>query len=346
MVGAVVLVLSACGSGSEGAGTDNAVAADAGQADDADSSEDRDDANEPAAQPVAEGESPIADLLGIPLNDDDAMQEYFGQLQRDAELKISECMIAQGFEYRAVDYSQIDALDTALDEDSEEFAETYGFGISANPTDRFIQAFEDFNDPNEEYVTSLGAGELEAYQQALRGELPDGASDDDFTFEPAGCAGEAYAEAFKFGSVFEQFAGEIEAAEEAFDADPRIVAATAGWTQCMADGGYSYADVEGARSDFQRRYDALVNVPGAYQEVDVPDGEDSELGDGPIFGPRTLVPDVQEQVDALADEERAVALAAWTCNEPLREIEDDVQIEYEQQFVDEHGSAIRTILDS
>ncbi len=46
-------------------------------------------------------------------------------------------------------------------------------------------------------------------------------------------------------------------------------------------------------------------------------------------------------VSIVAVEERAVALASWNGNEPLREIEDNVQVEYERRFVDQNGAPIR-----
>lgn len=293
-------------------------------------------------------DSPIGDLLGIPLTDDDAMEEYFGQLQRDAEANIAECMRSQGFEYTPVDLSGIDNLVVNIDSESREYAEQYGFGITSNPFEESFEAFEGFDDPNQDYLESLSAGEAEAYQTALNGTPPD--FDDpaatDF-FEPGGCQGEAYDDVFRFGLVFQQFSAEFEDIEEAFYADPRIVEATEGWAACMADEGYGYSDQDEARQDIERRYSAIVNNPEAFERSEEPPPIEIETaGESEVFfGPGTLNPEFQERVDALAEEERAIGLASWDCDAPLRAIQGDVQVEYEQRFVDEHGAAIRAALE-
>lgn len=290
-------------------------------------------------------DSPIADLLGLPITDDDAMEEYFGQLQREAEAKIAECMLAQGFQYKVIDYSGLTGAAISIDEDTAEFAEQYGFGIASNPFEESFESFQDFEDPNEEYLKTLSPGETEAYQEALSGTLPDFSDGDDveFSFEPSGCQGDAYEEVFSFGLVFEQFSDEFEQIEEAYNSDPRIVNATSGWSSCMAEAGYSYSDEDGARDEIRRRNREITGNEGAFAEIT--SGEANEQEGEFIFGPRSLTPEAQKQVDALVVEEKAVAVASWDCNAPLRDIEADVRVEYEQKFVDQHGAAISQALN-
>ena len=212
--------------------------------------------------------------------------------------------------------------------------------------DSFFVVFED---PNQAYTESLTEGEREAYQTALNGEFPD-AGEDFSTFEPGGCQGAAFENVYAFGQVFDQFGDQFEEIEQAYDADSRIVAATSGWSSCMSEAGHSFTDQDGAEEEIRRRYNAIVNSPDAFADGDgiaeqdagiqVEDGGEEEF----IFGPQSLNPEAQVQVDELAVEERIIALASWECNAPLREIEDEVRIEYEQRFVDENGEAIRAAL--
>lgn len=338
----LVLLASACGGSSSGSA--NEVASGAGSSDEPASQQ---DAAEPAtsSEPTGGIESPLADLLGIPLGDGDEADQYFNDLGRQAEVKIAECMINQGFEYQVVDYSQIDSFDNNIDFESREFAEEYGFGIASNPFEESFEAFESFEDPNRTYVENLTDGERQAYESALYGEF-DESGEETQVFEPSGCQGEAFDEVFAFGMVFEQFGDQFEEIEQAYEADPRIVGATTGWSSCMSESGHSFSDQEGAEQDIQRRYDAILGSPDAFaddagaQDASIEVDGDEEF----IFGPQSLNPQAQAQVDELAVEERVVALASWDCNGPLREIEDEVRIEYEQRFVDENGAAIRAAL--
>lgn len=333
------LLASACGGGtssSDSADVAPATDSDAGTQVDTTSSGDTSSGS---------SDSPIGDLLGIPFTDDDAMEQYFSDLSRRAEVKIAECMLAQGFEYQVVDFGNLGAISSATDFESREFVEAYGFGIASNPFEESFEAFDTFVDPNQEYIMALSDGEREAYQTALSGGLPDFGSDDIQSFQPSGCQGGAYDELFSFGRVFEQFGDEFEEIEEAFNADPRIIEATSGWSSCMTEAGYRFTDVESAQADIERRYEAIVRDPDAFAEDGAPPiagGSDDE--NITVFGPQTLNPEFQARVDDLAVEERAIALASWDCNGPLRAIEGDIQVEYERRFVEENGDAIRAAL--
>lgn len=292
-------------------------------------------------------ESPIGDLLGIPVSDDDAMEEYFGQLQKDAEVKIAECMRSEGFEYTPVDYSQFDNFSGA-DWESREFAETRGFGANPFPSGEAEEQLRDFTDPNQEYLQSLSDGEREAYQTALAGELPDfdPSSDDEFFFEPAGCQGDAYEAVFSFGQVFEEFGDELEAMEDNFEADPRIVTARGEWSRCMSDAGFSYASADDAREAFFDRYQTIMRRSDVFEAPEIdPDNPPAE-GETLFFdGPPKIKPEVRVELDAILEEEKEVAVASWDCSEPVKEVEREVQLEAEQKFVDQYGDQIRAALN-
>lgn len=345
------LAATSCGGSSSTTIETNDDASAASAPDDDAGAESPNDADEPAASSDSSSpprESPIGDLLGVPVSDDDAMEEYFGQLQKDAEAKIAQCMRAEGFEYTPVDYSQFENFSGA-DFESREFAETRGFGANPFPIGEIEEQLEDFTDPNQEYMMSLTPGEREAYQTALSGELPDfdPSSDEEFFFEPSGCQGQAYEEAFSFSQVFEEFGDELEAMEASYEADPRIVKAHDDWSRCMSDAGFSYASSDDARDAFFDRYSTIMRNPDVFEAPEIdPDNPPSE-GEMLFFdGPPKLKPEVRAELDAILAEEVEVATASWDCSEPVKAIEREVQIEAEQKFVDEYGDQIRAALDA
>lgn len=347
----LALIAAACG-GSGSSASDVASGDSPAEASETDPSSGSSSEEEPI-------ESPIGDLLGevfgVPVSDSGAMDEYFAELGRQAEVNIAECMLAEGFEYSVVDYGDLGGAVVDAGDDRE-FAENYGFGITSNPFEESFEAFEQFEDPNEDYVRSLTPGEQDAYYATLYGS--DTLSSESETtgeadaFQPAGCQDEAFEEVFSFAEVFDEFNDEFQAIDEAYEADPRVVAASASWSECMSAAGYRYTDVEGARDDINRRYRAIIDNPDAALDPEVAGvvgsveaGGGGDAGAAVVFGSFELKPEYQAQVDALAVEERALATASWDCEGPLREVERTVLVEYEQKFVDENGAAIRSAMD-
>lgn len=140
-------------------------------------------------------ESPLSAILGY--SDDPVAQ-------REQELAIQEavveCMQAEGFEYQPVDYSAQFGAETAEMPGTDEFGEKYGYGVMY-----FYELYElnpdesggfQFEDPNQEYVSSLGQTEQEAYFAALYGDQEDVMSEGDDVYvappiEQQGCEGKA-----------------------------------------------------------------------------------------------------------------------------------------------------------
>lgn len=350
LVALVSLIAAGCGSSTtdiDASGTTAAASASDDQSSsDSSSSDSSSDSSSSSSSSNSSRESPIGDLLGIPAADDDAMEEYFGQLQKDAEQKIAECMIGEGFEYTPPDYSAFESIGAA-DFESREFAEERGFGSNPFAGGAMQEAFEDFTDPNQEYVESLTQGEREAYQTALSGNPPDfdPSSDDEFIFEPSGCQGDAYESVFSFGQVFEQFNDEFESMEENFAADPRIVVAQGDWSRCMSDAGFSYASAEDARESFSDRYETIMRSGDIFEMPEIDPDNPPEEGDTIFSGPPAIKPEAQVELDAILEEEIDVATATWDCSEPMKELEREVRLEMEQDFVDNYGDAIRAALD-
>jgi len=248
--------------------------------------------------------SPIADFLGFdtsPNFDAAEEQEKYQEQEREAQQRIAECMRAEGFEYTPVDYSEINSFEeAALNEPewgSDEWVETYGFGISTQRfsqaqvgpdligyDDSFTQEYEDFEDPNQDYVESLGPEEQNAYYEVLYGAEtgPDidfenmtedeinQAYDDYYQNEyvATGCQNVAYEEIYEEGGIFgedsefmrfqNEFGDELEELFNRVESDPRLVEAREKISTCVSDKGYpEYIDEQSVYEDIDNRMNDL-----------------------------------------------------------------------------------------
>lgn len=350
----LIMVVTSCGSGSDSSATADDATESVQPADDVEAAqEDTDSAsNEPQF-----GDA-VGAALGVPLGDDDEMQEFFVQIQRDVEVATAECMVEQGFEYTPQDFSQFLSFDSEST-DTRDYATTKGFGISTQDYSEIAERFEDYVDPNAEYVAGLSAGELGAYQTALRGYTDDeqaalfaDAADGTSDFpDPAGCAGEAQQEAFFFEGVFDEFGDELENLEARVLADQRVVDATRQTATCLGDAGYLVADVDELKSLYSERFSEIVSDVGSFENSEGgvavgegTDASDTDSSDGGFSAPK-FTSAVQQQIDELAAEEIAAATAAWDCGVESREIERQVGVALEQEFLAENGARIDEIVN-
>lgn len=263
--------------------------------------------------------SPSMDVIGVPVGDEETVNDYYSELYAQAEEQIVLCMAAQGFQYLPFDHSQIDLGAEPITE-TLEYAEEHGFGIAtldpaADVPEGMISELED---PNTDYISSLSDREREAYFNALAGPGNESAADS--------CQGKAFDQAFPFIAVFEEFGYDDGEVRDFVDADPRVVEEQSQWNLCMAEAGYAYINRAAAESDILDRLGSLLDDRGAFANDDVR-------------------PQTERQIDLLAAEERGIAVASWHCTEPLRELKITVEREYEQAFIDEHGVAIRAALE-
>src|SRR5665647_2383205 len=122
-----------------------------------DSAPDGQPTTSPSAAPTI---SPEEDLLNLFSNEQQLTDEQTHALQREFQEGVAECMREAGFEYipDVPDQSTSSSDDTS----SEEWAATYGFGISIElvPTAPLLP------DPNADYVASLSEQGREAYHIA------------------------------------------------------------------------------------------------------------------------------------------------------------------------------------
>ena len=262
-------------------------------------------------------ESPINELLGIDiaLRGGDLVE-----LERRAEAGVVECMLGSGFEYVAIDFaSQFEPESGAEDPDSRAYAETNGYGISIRP-DFDAPAPRDIVNPNDEIRNQLSEPEQQAYQEALYGPAPP--DDEPIPVEQrTGCVATAYADVYaaraELGVVeafFGDFGSELAELENRFRSDPRFLELEEQWATCMANKGFPVAVREEIFVELDRRM--------------------SEVGPGLVQG-EELPPEVLEQMDAVADWERAVAVADWDCTQPVQAEMRTLRYGYEALFLEE-----------
>lgn len=275
----------------------------------------------------------------------------------EVEDVVAACMAEQGFEYTPVDYSSQGGMVSSTDElDVEwgtlEFAQEYGYGATTNPWgDQSGEPTDDgqqWTDPNQEYVESMSETEQAAYYAALYGEQSYAEPTEDgeeieYDWTTAGCQGKAQHDVYESGNGMddEEFTAlqeEMSAMWEASMADPRITGLDAEWASCMADAGYAgLAVVSDAEQQFYEKVNAVYE--GSYADMDPEATEEDYLAAQEA---------IEDELSALTAEEIETAVADYTCREEIRytQIQQEVNLEYQQDFVDEHKDALDAWLEA
>jgi|GEM_PF-1871623 len=316
--------------------------------------------------------SPIFEAVGFDPNDQQAAQD---QYTRDAEELVRQCMADAGFDYVpsvpsvAPATRQLWELNAAIS--AEQFAAEYGLGISTllelNFADEGVLGFVEFllgpppTEPRSE-------GEQAAYEIALSGETVVGLSpeevqeqsDNVFGSADGSCRAYGYETADneigeKFDGLFTLLGDEFDSLQDEVENDPRIREITGEWQRCMAEFGYSYEDSDEIFNEFSEEADSLgdrfvsspeaLQIFAAAQEADLAsldaDGRYNFLEQAGAFRGFALTPDLQVELDALIERELAVAVRNLECADIDTFIE--VQVEYEQGFVEEHAAQLELI---
>lgn len=308
------------------------------------------------------GGSPEKGAEGSDEREPGPLEEYFTQIystedqetgsaqQMQVEEIVAECMAEQGFEYIPVDYSSMDQGSFSPDElefewGTKEFAEEYGYGATTNPwgeqEDVPPEDVEEFVDPNQDYVNAMSETEQQAYWAAMYGaqafEEMDPEAEVEYDWETAGCQGRAQHEVYEGGTGMddEEFTAlqeEMNAMYESSMSDPRVSELNGTWASCMADAGYPGLSAVGdAETAIHEQVNALW--------------EDA-YGDGSAEMTEEDYAAIQESIDAQLAEitpvEIETAVADYTCREEVRydEVQREVSLEYEQEFVDAHKAEL------
>lgn len=227
--------------------------------------------------------------------------EEFGLTMRDlttraeeVELAVAQCMAAAGFEYVPVDFTTIRRAmvsdKSAPGLSGSEYLREFGHGISTQPDKPIVEI--GLGEQNRQILDGMSAADQTAYRRTLWGENDDatfafGLESEDFS-RTGGCTREAIEQVFAPEEISSTY---FNPADALILLDPRAQAAMADYTSCMSAEGFSYTHPDDVDIDLQTRYDVLVQ------------GRDHE----------ELSSTEMEQLAALQDEERAVAVASDAC---------------------------------
>jgi hypothetical protein len=373
-----ILLLSACGGGSEAVVT----AAPGTTAEITTSTE------APTTTIAPEGgAATLADYLPMMGPEDPAEAQEFWRRQELAAQELTQrCMAEEGFEY--VPYVPNFEEQFLYDEANEEerIAEQ-GFGMAywLLNEDQFAEEWDPNDDPNYAITEAMSDAEREAYEYALYGEQPEMELDWESAQteeemraleeeaerlwrerEWVGCMELGWEEASGGEQLWmafeEEFGNMWEDLWERVQADPRIVALEDGWSTCMAEAGYAFRDMEDMWMTLDSEFTSIVSWPGQESESVsdttgapvIPEVEPVEQEDGTLIFVDSegneyteaemeamWAPTFDEaEVRAFMEKEIAIATADFKCNEGRWEIYEEVQKEYEAQWVAENKTAL------
>jgi hypothetical protein len=270
--------------------------------------------------------------------------------QREVEQLMAECMADQGFEYVPVDYSSMSQPayeEPDVEWGTREFAEQYGYGMSTWPgMDEQPLPEEEvgFQDPNQAYVEAMSDTERDAYYVALYGDQtgPEPGEEDEWEWDwtTAGCQGSSqHAIEEKYGLGGEEMTAlqeEMEAMWGQIQADERLTSLNARWADCMADAGYTgLASMDDAQNSLMEEQNAIYEEVYGNGEVDDADWQ-------------ALEAEVKERTAALTEREIATAVADFDCRDSIDFEKTQVEVanEHQQRFVDTHRAELEAWVES
>lgn len=303
--------------------------------------------------------SPIAVLLGYDNLDSEDQQAEFVQREREAQDTIRQCMAAEGFEYQPIVESELVFFSEGDDLSPEERAVQYGYGFSTyfGEEQDFVEE-EAYQDPNQDYIDSLGEAERDAYFRALYGDQPEfdeTLSEEELeqsfeNFVPTGCQSEAYEDLYgggEFETFYQTFGDQLDGMYERIQADPRIVAEREEWVACMADAGYAFGSQEEIYEDLQSRMDPIWNSQ-SFPGEDLTEEQFAAMSEDELEALYSQRPQFDEELLAEV-REYELELAAVDISCPGTSFLPsqaffEVQAEYEQAFIDENADQIRELI--
>ncbi len=275
--------------------------------------------------------SPLAAAMGW--HDGDAAARLALDQDARAQEQIESCMAAAGFRYEpwTSPVVRAAAADDGATPGTEAFAERFGYGIATVAEGGPAADGEADTDPNAALLADLDPAGRAAWLEALHGSAGGASAEDD-----PGCAGRAYAElgggaeAARTRAEFDRVLDDL---DERVRSDPRLVAAREGWAACMAGEGYPFPTPAEAVADLTSRLDGLT--------LDLTDEQIAALDDRQR---QTLLEEGvavdADELAALQERERAVAVADWRCAAEERRVEADVRAREERTLLADHAALI------
>lgn len=306
---------------------------------------------------LSESDSPLAEYLSV-LYDGDVSPEDL-QSEADAqqvqmEEAIAACMQAEGFEY-IPDVGTGSGVSFSVGEDwnpdDKAWVEKYGYGIFSWPgmdDEPSEEDFEEYVNPNQEYIDSLSESERTAYEEALSGEQPSVEQMEDPEFDwsnlDGGCQTDAMNEVYNNDAVnelYEQYEPLLNSMSElysdALEIDA-VVELDAKWASCMADAGYP---------DYTTQPEAQEKISEKQSEIyenaygDEPDWENATEEEINAYYDSSDPMKSDEWAEA-ADEEIKTALADLECRDKTDYSDKalEARFELEKQFIEDNKTEL------
>jgi len=264
-----------------------------------------------------------------------AAQELSDQFHRFSEEYVAACMAEQGFTYipNMARTTRVTITEGPV-RGSREFAELYGFGLTANDGRGEVgggatSAYTDMGvDPNDALRAAMSQYELAAYNEALMGVLAQALPDTESS-GPAdwGCTGAATLAWENPDPEFEAIHTEVESFLESVHIHPMMMALNSEWASCMTSQGF--AGLANPEQTFREITEEWWIVQGwdTRAELSV-DWDWAALPEGPP-GPDAAT------IASFREREFALALADVSCREEVDfdQRSTEIGLELQQQFV-------------
>jgi len=283
--------------------------------------------SEPAPTPAATG---ALDAYLVPFSWDDA--EFVAAQELEEQELIAACMAEQGFEYVPYVAPPLGTNDFDPPRNSREYAVQFGYGFTEQHPDE-SGSWEDYDhdaDPNFAIRRALTPGEAEAYDRAIDGP-PEGWSyssetDDPLDADEFGCRAAARSREPAGVQTDATFIAARDRDGEIWNtaaADPRVTAALARWSSCMADAGWT-----------------------GLEQLDDPKTRTFEWEEAAAT--RDAQGYLNTYGEKVAADERAIATADWDCRTSSGYDAWFAQVrnELQQAYVDDHRAELDAMLQT
>jgi hypothetical protein len=273
--------------------------------------------------------------------------------QRKIEDATAACMKAAGFDYVAVppESNPKSKFNDAFNLPPDKFAEQYGYGISTIDWSKLGK--DDTSNPNTAIRDKLSPTAKKAYDKALNGQLAGNGGN--VVAVPAdgknnakmdtGCRGKAAEQVYgkaddkmadfsKYDSLFK----DIDALRKRIEADPRVVDATAAWSDCLADAGHAgFKKVDEPREKVSQKLDELTGNGGA---------QTPKPGKNIVVGPPSFDKVDAQKLADLRKFEIELAKADQGCKAKVYDASyKKAQFELEKEFVSTHKAELEAYRD-
>jgi hypothetical protein len=190
--------------------------------------------------------------------------EHFTQGQIEVQELIVACMAEQGFEYIAWIPAPEDGVPRGMT--AAEYKRLYGWGMMESRViaGRQIAGEGPAPDPNIELRTALDEPTGAAWDVAMYGPVESRGDPD----SREGCRAQAEfaAGAHRQTEAWQELAPLISGIHSRIEADPRSIEARRNWSQCMAEAGYPFDNVDEAifsiDDRFEEAFEAATPPPG------------------------------------------------------------------------------------